>query len=389
MSEAANAAECGIGGRTAAGRSAGGPTTGPIGWPRIGVDIGGTKIAAGLVGPDGSVRFADIRPTPAHAGPRAVLDAVRDAVEGVRAAAAGPVAAIGVGAPGVVDASAGTVLSSTALMADWAGTPVRAYLRAAFPGVAVAVDNDVNAMALGELRFGAAAGLDSVLYVSVGTGIGGAYAIGGRLVRGAHHAAGEIGHLVASGSRPCSCGGIGHVESVASGPAIEAAYAEACGASGPTGAMTERVGLREIVRRADAGDPAAAAAIAGAAEVLGTVLGGLTCAFDPEAVVLGGGVAGIGARFTEPLARALRRNLLPAMTQLPLLRAALGTNAPLVGAAALLDDAGITGVPGLPGLPGLPARPDLPDADAAARAVTEIAADGAANVTNATNEERP
>ncbi|NUS57278.1 MAG: ROK family protein, partial [Streptomycetaceae bacterium] len=266
----------------------------------------------------------------------------------------------------------------------WAGTPIRAYLRAAFPGLAVAVDNDVNAMALGELRFGAAVGLDSVLYVSVGTGIGGAYAIGGRLVRGAHHAAGEIGHLVASGSRRCSCGGVGHVESVASGPAIEAAYAEACGATGPTGASgptgptgptsatAERVGLREIVRRADAGDPAAAAVIAGAAADLGAVLGGLACAFDPQAVVLGGGVAGIGMRFTEPLARALRRGLLPAMAELPLLGAALGTSAPIVGAAALLDDAGIT------------ALPEPPAADETA--ADERAADGAAI---ATNEERP
>lgn len=360
-----NAAPPGPGGRPAARR----PAAGSIGWPRIGVDVGGTKIAAGLVGPDGSVRYAATRPTPAQAGPRAVLDAVREAAEGVRAAASGPVTAIGVGAPGVVDASAGTVLSSTALMADWAGTPVRAYLRAAFPGLAVAVDNDVNAMALGELRFGAAVGLDSVLYVSVGTGIGGAYAIGGRLVRGAHHAAGEIGHLVASGSRRCSCGGIGHVESVASGPAIEAAYAEASG----TGASAEHVGLREIVRRADAGDPGAAAVIAGAAEVLGTVLGGLACAFDPEAVVLGGGVAGIGARFTEPVDRALRRGLLPAMAELPLLQAALGTNAPLVGAAALLDDADIT------------ALPDPPYA-AETGTAAETAAPGAAN---ATNEERP
>lgn len=367
MSEAANAAWPGTGARSAASR----PDAGPIGWPRIGVDVGGTKIAAGLVGPDGSVRFADTRPTPAQAGPGAVLDAVRDAVEGVRAAAAGPVAAIGVGAPGVVDASAGTVLSSTALMADWAGTPIRAYLRAAFPGLAVAVDNDVNAMALGELRFGAAAGLDSVLYVSVGTGIGGAYAISGRLVRGAHHAAGEIGHLVASGSRRCSCGGIGHVESVASGPAIEAAYAEACGVPSADRPSADCVGLREIVRRADAGDPAAADVIARAAEVLGTVLGGLACAFDPEAVVLGGGVAGIGTRFTEPLDRAMRRGLLPALAELPFLRAALGTNAPLVGAAALLDDPGITG---------------LPDADAAAHTAPETAVHGAVI---ATNEERP
>lgn len=380
MPEGANAVGCGTGGRTAAGRSAAGPTTGPIGWPRIGVDVGGTKIAAGLVGPDGSVRFARTCPTPAQAGPRAVLDAVRDAAEGVRTAAAGPVAGIGVGAPGVVDASAGTVLSSTALLSGWAGTPIRAYLRAAFPGLAVAVDNDVNAMALGELRFGAASGLDSVLYVSVGTGIGGAYAIEGRLVRGAHHAAGEIGHLVASGSRTCSCGGTGHVESVASGPAIEAAYAEACGASGPAGVSAERVGLREIVQRADAGDVVAAAAITGAAEVLGTVLGGLTCAFDPEAVVLGGGVAGIGAHFTAPLDRALRRGLLPTMAELPLLRAALGTNAPLVGAAALLDDTDITAPPGTP------ADDAETDAQAETAADAETAAHGAAI---ATNEERP
>ncbi|MFI6583038.1 ROK family protein [Embleya sp. NPDC050493] len=294
------------------------------GWPRIGVDIGGTKIAAGLVWRDGSVTGRRVRATPAAAGADRVLAAVIDLVREL----APDAACVGIGAPGAVDTRTGTVRFATDLLPGWAGTPVGDAVESA-SGLRTLVDNDVNVLALGELRRGAAIGNDAVLYVSVGTGVGGALALGGRIVRGARAVAGELGHLSVAGpvrARPCACGRTGHLEAVASGPAIEAAY----GAPG--------VDLREIARRAHAGESRAGAVIEEAAVALGRTLAGLVSALDPQALVVGGGVAGIGPRFTDPLADALRAEVLPPLRTIPVLTAALGLDAPLVGAALLPED---------------------------------------------------
>ena len=270
----------------------------------IGVDIGGTKIAAGLVDAAGRLVRAERAATPTGGGSR-VLDVACSLVARLRVGA--DVTAIGVGAPGVVDPSSGVVLSATDVLPNWAGTPVRAELsaRTALP---VVVDNDVRAMALGELRFGAARGFDTVLFVSVGTGIGGALVFAGRLRRGGHGTAGEIAHLLAGETGPirCGCGAPDHVEAVASGAAIAAAS------------------------RPDA--------LSHAAAVLGRALAGLVTALDVDAVVLGGGVVRSGSAFLDPLADALRAGVLPPLRELPVLPALLSTDAPLVGAAALAAD---------------------------------------------------
>ncbi|GCD93122.1 ROK family protein [Embleya hyalina] len=294
------------------------------GWPRIGVDIGGTKIAVGLVHRDGGVTDRRVRATPAAAGADRVLATVIDLVRELAPAAA----CVGIGAPGAVDVRTGTVRFATDLLPGWAGTPVGGTVESA-TGLRTLVDNDVNVLALGELRRGAAIGNDAVLYVSVGTGVGGALALGGRIVRGARGVTGELGHLSVAGpvsARRCGCGRTGHLEAVASGPAIEAAY----GAPGPD--------LREIARRAHAGEARAGAVITGAAVALGRTLGGLVSALDPRALVLGGGVSGIGPLFTDPLADALRAEVLPPLRTIPVLTAGLGLDAPLVGAALLPED---------------------------------------------------
>lgn len=297
------------------------------GWPRIGVDIGGTKIAAGRVEHDGTVSARRVRATPAGSGASAVLAATIDVVRELSSGAA----FVGVGAPGTVDTATGVIRAATALLPGWAGTRVGPELSAA-TGLPVLVDNDVNVSALGELRRGAAAGHEAVLYVSVGTGVGGALALGGHLVRGARGAAGEIGHLAVVGppsERPCGCGLFGHVEAVSSGPAIEAAY----GLGDPDGPD-----LREIARRAENGDAHAARVIEYGATALGRALAGLVSALDPELVVVGGGVAGIGPAFVDPLIRALRAEVLPVLREIPVVTPTLGLDAPLVGAALLPED---------------------------------------------------
>lgn len=291
----------------------------------IGVDVGGTKTAAGLVDATGAVRERVIVPTPAADGPEAVLDAIAGLVDRLRTPEA---TGVGIGTGGVVDHANGVVVSATGAMPGWAGTAVADEVTRR-TGLPVAVDNDVNAHALGELAFGAARGLDSVLVVAVGTGVGGGIIGGGRLVRGARHTAGEVGHVPVPGAdgMPCPCGRTGHLEAIASGPAMAARYGG--GAD-----------LRTVAERARAGDARAAAVIAEGGRAVGRAIGGLANTLDPQAVVVGGGVAEIGEAYWGPLRAAVRENTLPALAGLEIRPAGLRNDAGIAGAAALMMNGG-------------------------------------------------
>ncbi|MGI5238290.1 ROK family protein [Dactylosporangium sp. CA-139066] len=297
----------------------------------IGVDIGGTKIAAALVGAGGELRGPVLRaPTPAAEGPVAVLHAAADLAR--RAAAAGrddrgeaPVAC-GVGTAGAVDAD-GRITHATGSLPGWRGTDVRTALEAAL-GLPVTVHNDVHAMAVAEARRGAAATARDALVVAAGTGIGGAVITSGALVRGRHGLAGSIGHLPATvrTGRPCGCGGTDHVESYAAGPAIAALYAQRAG-------LAAVPALEEV---AAADRPEASEAIALAARVLGAGLAAAATLLDPDVVVLGGGVLGLGEPFVAAVAEAMRAAAaLPGPAGVPLRVAAFGPAAVLTGAALL------------------------------------------------------
>lgn len=283
------------------------------------VDIGGTKIAAGLVEPDGTVSHRRSESTPGRAGD--VITAVVDLVAGLGAGA------VGIGSAGVIDPRTGTVLSATDAISGWAGTPLRDEVSAR-TGRLVAVDNDVRAHTRGEQWLGSARGFGSVLMVAVGTGIGAAYAVDGTPLVGAHGLAGHLGHLPAPGADgvACSCGGTGHLEAVASGPALSRAYAARTGLDLP---------LTEIAARADAGDATAAAVIVQGAVTTGSVVGGVVNLLDPGIVVLGGGVAGCGARWFDALVDAARAELLPAAAGVEFALSSLGADAALLGAARL------------------------------------------------------
>ena len=291
----------------------------------LGVDIGGTKTRVGLVGPDHRVLEAREAPTPARDGPRAVLQVV--ASLGRVLCDRAEVAACGVGTAGVIDPAAGSVVAATDALPGWAGVPLARELTALL-GLPVRVDNDVNAFALGEAAGGAARGRAHVLAVTVGTGIGGAFLLRGRLWRGAHHNAGELGHLPVPGlgDRPCACGVAGHLESVAAGPAMADRYRRLAG---------DAVSFAEVARRAQAGDGTAVEVVEEGGGVLGQLLAGLVNAVDPESVVVGGGVAAPAGRYWAAAGRHFRRHLLPAVAQVPLLPAGLGRDAVVVGAAEL------------------------------------------------------
>jgi glucokinase len=295
----------------------------------IGIDVGGTKTSAALVDAAGHVLHHATAPTPARDGAAAVLrNAGEMAVEmlhrGLRAEI--NVVGCGAGVAGTVG-SDGVITHATDSLPGWAGTDVAGGLATALH-LPVRVVNDVHALALGEHRFGAAAGADNSLIVAVGTGIGGAFICGGTLVTGRTGTAGAIGHMPvpADEPRPCPCGRAGHIEAYASGPAIVAEYVA-------RGGSADR--LEHVAAGALAGDQVARQVITDAAAMLGTVLGGLANLLDPEVIVLGGGVAQIGALLFDPLERALRQQTLTGPDTVPVRPAALGRFAGVIGAATL------------------------------------------------------
>lgn len=295
----------------------------------VGVDLGGTKISAAAVHDDGTLGPRVRRPTPARDGSRAVADALVLAAHEAAARAGAGLAAVGVGAAGVIDAD-GVVTHATDHIAGWAGTPLARWLSLSL-GVPVRVVNDVQAAAVGEATHGAAAGASSALVVAVGTGIGGALVRDGAVVPGTHGFAGSVGHLPAPGNpgtgspRRCACGAMEHVETYASGPGMERTYRERTGRD---------VALHDLVAELGA-DAEAARVLDAGARLLGRTLGAVLSVVDPAVVVVGGGVAEIGEAYLRPLAQACRAAAHPATAATPVRAAALGQAAAVVGAAHL------------------------------------------------------
>ncbi|WP_165944536.1 ROK family protein [Saccharopolyspora terrae] len=290
----------------------------------IGVDIGGTEIVAGLVHDGGRVSARRSCPTP-RTGGRDIVERANGLVTGLLRESAEPVRAVGVGAPGTIDPVTGRVTSCTDTVPGWLGTEIAGPLSER-AGVPVAVDNDVRAAA-------AAVALDErvrehgrVLYVSLGTGVGGALIVDGRVLRGRFGTHGEIAHLIAPerGHLPCGCGRHDHLEAVAAGPAIAAAYAVTSGDVALT--------LHEVAARLRDGEQHAAAVVERAGRLLGRTLSGLITALDLDAVVVAGGATALGAPLLDPLSEALDAESRPTARRTPVLRPAT-PDAPVLGAA--------------------------------------------------------
>ena len=307
-----------------------------------GVDVGGTKLAAGLVGGDGSVLTRLRRDTPARDA-EAIVEVVAEVVEGLFAEHGR--LPVGVGAAGLVDLDGAIAYAPNI---RWTGFPLRAELERRLD-VPVCVDNDANTAAYGEYRAGAGlhAG-NSMVMLTVGTGVGGGLVVGDRLLRGAHGFAAELGHIIVDeGGAPCPCGNRGCLEALASGNAIGRAAREGL-KSGRAPADTELAGLpvdevdgKRVTIAAHAGDPYALAVLAEAGTWLGVGVASLVNAVDPELVVVGGGAIQAGELLLEPARAAAQERLmgnghrpLP-----PLVRAGLGDDAGLVGAALLAIEA--------------------------------------------------
>ncbi|MDQ6874343.1 MAG: ROK family protein [Actinomycetota bacterium] len=299
----------------------------------LGLDIGGTKIAAGVVDASGEVRGYDRQPSEAD-GPEGVWSAVVRAVSQATHGAQTDlvrIAGVGVGCGGPMLWPAGIV--SPLNLAGWRDFPLRARLADWLPGRPVRVHNDAVCFAVGEHWRGALRGAGAALGVVVSTGVGGGLLVDGRVYDGPTGNAGHIGHVVVEPSGPaCECGSRGCLEAVARGPAISRWAAEH-GWVSPTKDHT----AAQLALDGAAGDPVAIAAFARAGRALGVALAGVANLLDLDAVAVGGGVAGAGRLLFEPLGEELaRRVTMTYARRLAVVPAQLGPHAGVVGAAALV-----------------------------------------------------
>ncbi|MEA5154852.1 ROK family glucokinase [Raineyella sp.] len=310
----------------------------------IGVDIGGTKIAAGVVNASGTILATVRRPTPARDTGEVVTTIVALIDELLSGPGApGDVGAIGIGAAGFVDSTRSTVLFAPNLA--WRDEPLRRAIedRCGLPAV---VENDANAAAWGEFRFGAARGADSAVVITVGTGIGGGVILDHQLVRGGHGVAAEIGHLtVDRRGRRCGCGRRGCLEAYASGRAL-VREAKEIAATSPhhavrlltlAGGDPDRITGPQVTQAAREGDPAALECFREIGDWLGAGMADLAAVLDPAMFVLAGGVSETGDLLLRP-ARAAFLESLTAPTHRPVAEvrlATLGNAAGIIGAADL------------------------------------------------------
>jgi glucokinase len=311
--------------------------------PALGIDIGGTKVAGGVVAPDGSVLDTARRATPGHSVPE-TEDAIAAVVEELVGRMPGPLVGVGVGAAGWFDRTGDTVLFSPHLA--WRHSTLRKDLAVRLQRP-LWVGNDADAAAWAEYRYGAARGADLALMITLGTGIGGGIVLDGRLRRGSHGVAGEWGHMrVVPDGRLCACGNRGCWEQYASGTALGQTAREMARTSPAAAAsLLERVDgaaerlTGEVVALAAAErDPLALELVTEVGSWLGQGIADLAAVLDPEVVVIGGAVSRLGELVLGPARERLERAL-PGRGFRPgprVVAAALGPQAGLVGAADLV-----------------------------------------------------
>lgn len=302
------------------------------------LDIGGTKIAGGIVNPGGTLQNHATIPTRPAEGGSAVLDRVVALAQRMAVDYPEHLDAVGIATAGDVDPHTGAISYATATIPHWLGLPVRDRLAAGL-GLPAFVDNDGNAMALGEALDGAGRSYRSIVAIVVGTGIGGGIVLDGHIQRGAHGAAGRLGHVIVDyrGRRPCPCGGAGCLEALAAAPALVADFRERVGDAGirARGAEPEALDVRALATWALAGDSEAAGAIQRGAFYLGVGIASLLNTLDPDIVVVGGGVAQVGETYFAEVRQVARDRAQPLVKATPIVPAHLGPQANLIGAAEL------------------------------------------------------
>jgi glucokinase len=306
------------------------------------IDIGGTKIALGLSDLEGRPSLPFRRfPTDVARGPHRILEQALDELERMAGEAGARVAAVGVGCGGPLSRRRGLILSP-ANLPGWDEFPIVELIRERLH-VPVELDNDANAAALAEHEYGAGQGAESMVYMTISTGIGGGVILGGRLIHGVGDAAGEVGHMIVKpGGAPCGCGARGCLETICSGTSIARRAAERLAGGGLNSALLDGSGsLKEITAKAvaeaaRAGDRVASEVWDETIEYLALGVGNVIAAFAPEAVVLGGGVSTAGEQLLEPLRRRVNESVkIAPVDAIRIVQAALGGDSGVYGALIL------------------------------------------------------
>lgn len=310
----------------------------------VGIDLGGTKILAGVVAADQRILGRSKRPTPAREGGNAIFRTILECVDEALAAARlarSDIAAVGVGSPGPLNPDTGVILFSANLnVRDFSlGPDLSSILQRP-----VLVQNDVRVGGYGEFRLGAGRGHRNLIAAFVGTGIGGCLILDGKVVSGATGNAGEIGHIIVKAGGPrCGCGSRGCMEALASKTAIARRIGKAVRKGLPT-VLGERVTKKsgrlksgELADAVAASDPVALREVHRAAHYLGLGLGSLVNVFGPELVIIGGGVAGaLGGPFIDLIRASARHQILiDPDKKIRFVQAALGDDAGILGAGLL------------------------------------------------------
>lgn len=311
----------------------------------VGIDLGGTRFRVCLAEPTGRILRRLSRPTQHEEGPERVVARLAAAVRELGGdELPATVLGVGVGAPGPLDPWLGVIFQAPN-MPGWRDVPLRQMLAEAL-ALPVHLGNDANLAALGETSFGAARGCRNVVYITVSTGIGGGVIEDNRLLLGARGLAAEVGHMVVEPRGPrCGCGNWGCVEALASGTAIARVARERL-ASGEPSALGDLPGPPEVSITAErvaaaaaAGDPLASAVMRSAAEYLGIAVVNVLHLYDPEVVVLGGGVCLAGEMIFAPVRAAITARAMAAYrARARVVPAALGDDAGLLGAVALVNE---------------------------------------------------
>ncbi len=310
----------------------------------LGIDLGGTKIIAGLVERSGRILAKEYRETQAAQGPASVFDRLIEATTTVLASQSidlSEVNAIGVAAAGPIDAASGTVTAPPNLP-GWHDVPLARLIqnRVSLPTY---LENDAASAALAEFTFGAGRGCQHMIYVTASTGIGGGFVLNGRLYQGAAGAAGEIGHMTLLPNGPlCGCGNRGCLEALASGTAIARDARERVSRGVPTliaelvnGDLT-KISAKVVAQAADEGDIEAQEILQEAMEYLGVGVANLVNLFNPEIIVIGGGLTNMGERLFDTVRRVIDRRAFPISAHTVEVRPAqLGSDVGLLGAAAV------------------------------------------------------
>ncbi len=307
----------------------------------VGVDVGGTKVAAGLVNANGEISSHIRVPMISNLSAQEGLSAVLAAIAKVLPNGTGHVSGIGICAPGPLDPTTGVILNPPNVPC-WRNFPLVESIQKTYH-VRVRVDNDANAAALAETRWGAAHGYRNVFYASIGTGIGTGIIFNGQIFHGRTGAAGEGGHVSIDYRGPlCGCGKPGCIEVLASGTAI-ARRARKRIAGGCRSSMLELAGgnleamTGEIVGKAfTAGDPLATEILTETAEMVALWLGNMIDLLDPDVIVIGGGAAALFSPFFDHLRQRIPQlTVNPRANEVPIVSSRYGTDSGIAGGAAL------------------------------------------------------